>query len=138
MRALCASEQPHLYSRPCLSQVLRSNPNAIIILAAPTNSAADLLAERILDAGRPPSELLRVQAYSRDKDLVPLKLLEDQCMSNWDDVAGAFVLPHKSIIMARGKRVVAVTCAMAGKVCELRGMTLSHFSSLQLPLCLMP
>ena len=95
--------------------MLKSNPNAKIILSAPTNSAADLLAERLLDAGRPPSELLRIHAYSRDRKAVPPKLL-DASMSNWDDKAGAFLLPNKSVITAKAKRAVSVTCAIAGKV----------------------
>jgi hypothetical protein len=47
------------------SQLLRTDTRARLLLVAPSNSAADQLFERLLDAGRPHSELFRVVAFTR-------------------------------------------------------------------------
>jgi hypothetical protein len=44
------------------TQVLKLHPSSRLLLIAPSNNAADLLAERLLAAGRPKSEMARVQA----------------------------------------------------------------------------
>jgi hypothetical protein len=43
-------------------QVLRLLPLSRLLLVAPSNLAADLLAQRLLGSGRPQSEMLRVRA----------------------------------------------------------------------------
>jgi hypothetical protein len=43
-------------------QVLRLQPSSRVLLMAPSNNAADLLAQRLLAAGRPRSEMARVHA----------------------------------------------------------------------------
>lgn len=53
--------------------MLRSNPAARVLLLAPSNTAADQLALRLMGpgAGLAPSSVLRVNAYQRSKDDVP-------------------------------------------------------------------
>lgn len=78
MHAVCS---PQLWTC-CNPQVLRLLPDSRLLLAAPSNLAADLLALRLLQSGRPKSEMLRVCAYSRPKeDLMPG--LED--VTSYDD-----------------------------------------------------
>jgi hypothetical protein len=84
-----------------------------VLLVAPSNLAADLLAQRLLGSGCPPSEMLRVCAFSRAKeDLLPG--LEDVTL--YDDRACAFQLPSLQQVMASRVRVVVVTALMAAKV----------------------
>ncbi len=101
--------------QPCtpLHQVLRVYPSSKLLLAAPSNDAADLLALRLLGAGRPKSEILRINAYQRGKEALHEKLMD---VSTWDDGDGAFRLPERGEI--ERKRVVVVTCLMAAKVWE--------------------
>lgn len=94
-------------------QVLRVHASSRLLLVAPSNSAADLLALRVLDAGRPSSELLRVHAYQRPREDVDPKL-QEKAVCTWSDGDGAFLLPEAAAVMA--KRVVVVTCLMAAKV----------------------
>jgi hypothetical protein len=42
-------------------QVLRLLPQSRLLLVAPSNLAADLLAQRLLESGRPKSEMMRVR-----------------------------------------------------------------------------
>lgn len=46
----------------CVVQVLQLLPLSRLLLVAPSNLAADLLAQRLLGSGRPQSEMLRVRA----------------------------------------------------------------------------
>lgn len=82
-------------------------------MVAPSNLAADLLAERILDSGRPASEVRRVCAFARAKEDLPAKL---EGITYWDDRLQAFRLPSLQEITASRIRVVVVTALMAAKV----------------------
>lgn len=53
-----------------------------LLLVAPSNLAVDLLAHRLLAAGRPKSEMMRVCAFSRAKDDVLPEVLDITC---WDE-----------------------------------------------------
>lgn len=68
LAATLANPTPH---RPP-PQVLR-DPNARVLLLAPSNTAADQLALRLMGpgGGQPPSTLLRVNAYQRAREDVP-------------------------------------------------------------------
>jgi hypothetical protein len=93
--------------------VLRLLPESRLLLVAPTNLAADLLAQRLLASGRPKSELVRVCAFARPKaDLLPG--LED--VTCWDSRTCAFQLPSLQQLTANKIRVVVVTALMAAKV----------------------
>lgn len=94
-------------------QVLKLQPSARLLLVAPSNLAADLLAQRLLQAGRPKSEMMRVCAFSRPKEDLPPELLDVAC---WDDGVCAFKLPQLQDVVAKRVRVVVVTALMAAKV----------------------
>lgn len=95
------------------AQVLRLRPESRVLLVAPSNLAADLLAQRLLGSGRPKSDMLRVCAFSRPKeDLLPG--LEDVTLS--DSRSSAFQLPSLQQVTASRVRVVVVTAVMAAKV----------------------
>ena len=87
-------------------------PEVLILVAAPSNSAVDTVALRLLHHGLAPSELLRVNAFQRPRATVPAALM--QC-SRWSDEESAFTLPAGRDSL-RGKRVVAVTCSTAQKL----------------------
>ncbi|WIA14327.1 hypothetical protein OEZ85_002857 [Tetradesmus obliquus] len=106
------------------AQVLKLLPRSRLLLVAPSNLAADLLAQRLLASGRPKSEMLRICAFARPKeDLVP----ELEAVANWDGVECAFKLPSLAAVTASQKRVVVVTALMAGKLHAL-GVPAGHFS----------
>jgi hypothetical protein len=93
--------------------VLKLLPSSRLLLVAPSNLAADLLAQRLLKSGCPKSEMLRICAFSRPKeDLLP----DLDTVSNWSDAEQAFSLPPLASVMHNRKRVVVVTALMAGKV----------------------
>uniref|UniRef100_A0A383WFR0 RNA helicase n=1 Tax=Tetradesmus obliquus TaxID=3088 RepID=A0A383WFR0_TETOB len=106
------------------AQVLKLLPSSRLLLVAPSNLAADLLAQRLLAAGRPKSEMLRICAFARPKEDLPPELLEVTC---WDDAECAFKLPALAEVTASRKRVVVVTALMAGKLHAL-GVPAGHFS----------
>jgi len=60
----------YLYVLMCI-QVLKLIDNAHVLACAPSNAAADLLAERLLEHLPSSSNLLRMCAYSRDWISVP-------------------------------------------------------------------
>ena len=96
-------------------QVLRTSPSSRVLVCAPSNSAADLLALRVLGptGGRPKSEMLRVNAYQRSRADVPPELQE---VSPYDAAADAHVLPSVAMLTKPLVRVVVCTCLMAAKV----------------------
>eukprot|EP00615_Pteridomonas_danica_P016161 CAMPEP_0114384680 /NCGR_PEP_ID=MMETSP0102-20121206/5511_1 /TAXON_ID=38822 ORGANISM="Pteridomonas danica, Strain PT" /NCGR_SAMPLE_ID=MMETSP0102 /ASSEMBLY_ACC=CAM_ASM_000212 /LENGTH=249 /DNA_ID=CAMNT_0001541043 /DNA_START=1041 /DNA_END=1787 /DNA_ORIENTATION=+ len=65
-----------------------NNQNHILV-CAPSNTATDLILEKISDYFEP-SELLRIMAYSRDKKTVPPKILR---FTNWNAKEESFILP---------------------------------------------
>jgi len=92
-------------------QLLALQPSSRLLLVAPSNLAADLLALRLLQSGRPASEMLRVCAFSRPyEDL--LTGLEGVVLYHND----AFQLPSLQQLTANRLRVVVVTALMAAKV----------------------
>lgn len=94
-----------------LLQLLALQPSSCLLLVAPSNLAADLLALRLLQSGRPASEMLRVCAFSRPyEDLLPG--LEGVVLYH----NGAFQLPSLQQLTANRLRVVVVTALMAAKV----------------------
>ena len=87
-----------------------------VLVCAPSNSAADLLALRLLapGGGRPKSELLRVNAYARARAEVPEELRDVSIP--YDEVAEVHLLPSLSMLTAPLVRIVVCTCLMAAKV----------------------
>jgi hypothetical protein len=66
-------------------QVHKRSQATRLLLAAPSNWAADLLATRLFEKGLPRSSFIRVCAYNRDrKDLDQALYRPTEC-SNFDD-----------------------------------------------------
>jgi helicase MOV-10 len=103
-----------------IRQVLQKNPRAKILACAPSNSAADLIAERLC-AGLGADVLFRMYAPSRTKEQMPDKL-RNHVYTNSD---GNFSVP----LMATMKsfRVIVATCVAASMVSGI-GMPRGHFS----------
>ncbi|KAF7291968.1 RNA helicase [Mycena indigotica] len=100
-------------------QVLAANPNARIIACAPSNSAADLIATRLMSLGT--DALFRFYAPSRHKEQVDLKL-RDFTHTTAD---GHFSVPP----LARMKRFRAIvtTCVSASVISGI-GIPRGHYS----------
>ena len=108
-------------------QVLRATPSSRVLICAPSNSAADLLALRVLAGGRPSSEMLRINAYQRSRAEVPPGL---QGVSPYDEASDAHILPSASAMTRPLVRVVVCTCLMAAKVRVLKYRPLSRQASI--------
>ncbi|XP_017335051.1 putative helicase mov-10-B.1 isoform X1 [Ictalurus punctatus] len=104
-----------------IKQVNKSGPGVHVLACAPSNSACDLLCERLLgfvDAHR----LFRLYACSRDPRTVPLKLLK---YSNWLEMQDSFILPSKETLM--NYTIIVVTLITAGRLVS-GGIPVGHFT----------
>uniref|UniRef100_A0A672JMN7 RNA helicase n=1 Tax=Salarias fasciatus TaxID=181472 RepID=A0A672JMN7_SALFA len=104
-----------------MNQVSRADPTAHILACAPSNSAGDLICERLMthmDAHK----VYRVYATSRDPRSVPKNLLKH---SNWDEQQDGFVFPDKKTLMSY--TVVVTTLVSAGRLVS-GGIPVGHFS----------
>lgn len=102
-------------------QVTRKNPSAHILACAPSNSACDLLCER-LKPHLAPYQLYRMYATSRDSSSIPKGLLK---YCNWDEKQDLFVFPEKEILMKY--KVIVTTLFTAGRFVT-GGVPAGHFS----------
>ncbi|KAJ6572162.1 P-loop containing nucleoside triphosphate hydrolase protein [Mycena capillaripes] len=102
-----------------IQQVLAANPNARILACAPSNSAADLIASRLMSLTT--DALFRFYAPSRHKDQVSLELRE----YTYAKPDGHFSVPP----LARMKRfrVVVTTCVSASVVSGI-GIPRGHYT----------
>uniref|UniRef100_A0A8B9H6G8 RNA helicase n=1 Tax=Astyanax mexicanus TaxID=7994 RepID=A0A8B9H6G8_ASTMX len=103
-----------------IKQVM-SGTVAHVLACAPSNSACDLLCERLLryvDG----HHLYRLCASSRDPRTMPQKLLKH---SNWDEGQDSFILPSKETLM--GYSVIVVTLITAGRLVS-GGVLVGHFT----------
>lgn len=103
-----------------IRQILTNQPDAKILACAPSNSAADIIAERL---GRFLSkrQLFRMNAPTRQKDTLRSQLL-DFSRLNPD---GTFYVPRKEELMTF--RVVVSTCVSASVMYGI-GMENGHFT----------
>ncbi|XP_026778492.3 putative helicase mov-10-B.1 isoform X1 [Pangasianodon hypophthalmus] len=104
-----------------IKQVNKSGPGVHVLACAPSNSACDLLCERLLgfvDAHR----LFRLYASSRDPRTVPQKLLK---YSNWVEGQASFILPSKKTLM--DYTIIVVTLITAGRLVS-GGIPVGHFT----------
>lgn len=121
-------------------QLLLANPSTTILATAPSNSAADLLARKLIESNQLRSgQLLRLNALSRSKKDIPDPVLES---SYWCD--GQFKFPSVDVLSiseveynrrVRGQnpvrplkdyRVVVATCVTASVPYQL-GLPRGHF-----------
>ncbi|KAJ7150890.1 P-loop containing nucleoside triphosphate hydrolase protein [Mycena crocata] len=102
-----------------IRQVLSADPQARILACAPSNSAADLIASRLMALST--DELFRFYAPSRNKDQVDLELRE----YTYTKPDGHFSVPP----LARMKRfrVVVTTCVSASVVSGI-GIPRGHYT----------
>ncbi|KII91294.1 hypothetical protein PLICRDRAFT_105552 [Plicaturopsis crispa FD-325 SS-3] len=101
-----------------IRQVLRQNPNVRILACAPSNSAADLIAERLLDLS--PDEMFRFYAPCRNKSQILDKLEPYTSRSE-----AHFSVPPMS--QMKRFRVIVSTCVSAAMPHGI-GMPRGHFS----------
>lgn len=104
-----------------MNQVSRADPSARILACAPSNSACDLLCERLM-VHMDPYQVYRVYASSRDPRTVPQQLLK-HC--NWDQRQDAFVLPDTEILMKY--TILVTTMVTAGRLVS-GGIPVGHFN----------
>ncbi|XP_040888869.1 putative helicase mov-10-B.2 isoform X2 [Toxotes jaculatrix] len=104
-----------------MNQVSRADPSAHILACAPSNSACDLLCERLM-VHMDPYQVYRVYASSRDPSSVP-KHLQKYC--NWDQRQDGFVFPEKEILMKY--TIIVTTMVTAGRLVS-GGIPIGHFT----------
>ncbi|XP_070758397.1 putative helicase mov-10-B.1 [Enoplosus armatus] len=102
-------------------QVNKADPTARILACAPSNSACDLLCERLM-VHMDPHQVYRMYASSRDPRTVP-KLLLKYC--NWDQGQDAFVFPDKGLLMKY--TIIVTTMVTAGRLVS-GGIPVGHFT----------
>lgn len=121
-------------------QLLLANPTTTILATAPSNSAADLLARKLLESNQlRPGQLLRLNALSRASVGIPNSVLECSFLSD-----GHFKFPSVDVLSSseveynrrvRGQnpvralkdyRVVVSTCVTASVPYQL-GLPRGHF-----------
>uniref|UniRef100_A0A8C4I5S1 RNA helicase n=1 Tax=Dicentrarchus labrax TaxID=13489 RepID=A0A8C4I5S1_DICLA len=98
-----------------------SDPSAHILACAPSNSACDLLCERLM-VHMERHQVYRLYASSRDPNTVPKDLLK-HC--NWDQSQEAFVFPDKGNLMKY--TIVVTTMITAGRLVSI-GIPVGHFT----------
>ncbi|KAJ8260425.1 hypothetical protein GJAV_G00181950 [Gymnothorax javanicus] len=104
-----------------IKQVHKTDPSAHILACAPSNSATDLLCERLLEHVGP-HLLYRLYASSRDSRTVPKSLLK---CCNLDESQDGFVFPAKETLMCY--KIMVTTVVTAGKLVT-GGLPEGHFS----------
>lgn len=99
-------------------QVCQHVPGAKILAVAPSDVAADIVCERLAARLRP-SELFRLNWYSRRFESLKIALLPYSC---WDAEAGLFSLPEDPdpYTFVRSRQVVVCICAASGLLPLLR------------------
>ncbi|KAK1734945.1 MOV10-like RNA helicase [Skeletonema marinoi] len=87
-----------------------SDPNAKILICAPSNTATDVVVERLAPYVST-REMIRIMAFSREKRAVP-----DSVMSytNYDEETDSFVMPEVEDLM--NYKIVAVTISYGGRL----------------------
>ncbi|KAL4648422.1 putative helicase MOV-10 isoform X3 [Arapaima gigas] len=104
-----------------IKQVEKRYPSAHILASAPSNSASDLLCERLL-AHVDAHKVYRMYSSSRNPADVPVKLL-DCC--NWDEDQDGFVYPSKETLMQY--KILVTTALTAGRLVT-GGFPRDHFT----------
>ena len=99
----------------CIAQLLKKEQGPVRILAcAPSNSAADLLAQR-LAVTMDPSDMYRLNAVSRDFNTIP-ESLRRFCSFDAADAEQCVLLPRSDILR---RQLVVATCISAATLYSL-------------------
>ena len=93
-------------------QLLRRDVNVKVLACTPSNTAADLLVERLSDAGLDPDQLYRLNAYSREEEIP-------------EDVQAFSIIPKHAKVLTY--RVVLSTCSSASML-QAWNVPVGHFS----------
>ncbi|XP_019633546.1 PREDICTED: putative helicase mov-10-B.1 [Branchiostoma belcheri] len=96
-----------------IKQVYRLHPKSVILACAPSNSAADLLAQRIIREAQIRRSLFRMNAPSRSSNTLPQDLRDARCCNY--DTSGEVYFPSKEEIMQK-YRIVVTTVVTAGRL----------------------
>nr|XP_046239070.1 putative helicase mov-10-B.1 isoform X2 [Scatophagus argus] len=104
-----------------MNQVSRAAPSTHILACAPSNSACDLLCERLM-VNMDPHQVYRLYASSRDPNSVPKNLLK---YCNWDETQDGFVFPDKGSLMKY--KIIVSTMITAGRLVSGR-IPVGHFT----------
>jgi helicase MOV-10 len=88
-----------------------SSPNFRLLVCAPSNTAVDLILQRLAEYLQP-DEMLRILAFSRDKSTVPPDVMKYSYFCNEQN---GFVIPPNNDIV-KSKKVVCVTLSTGGKL----------------------
>ena len=87
-----------------------SDSNAKILVCAPSNTATDVVVERLASYVSP-REMIRVMAFSREKRTVPDSIVK---YTNYDEETDSFVMPDVEDL--ESYKIVAVTISSGGKL----------------------
>lgn len=93
-----------------MHQVSKADPLSRILACAPSNSAGDLLCERLM-VHMDPHRIYRMYASSRNPRTVPADLLK---YCNWDKREDKFVFPEKKTLMKY--TIIVTTLVTAGRL----------------------
>ncbi|XP_069798041.1 putative helicase MOV-10 isoform X2 [Narcine bancroftii] len=104
-----------------IKQVLVYTPNAHILACAPSNSATDLLCQRIRKTVDK-RNIYRLHAISRGSDIIPADVKE---CSNWNESKKSYEFPSKNILMKY--QVIITTLITAGRLASAK-FPPGHFS----------
>ncbi|XP_078384845.1 putative helicase MOV-10 [Oculina patagonica] len=107
-----------------IKQVHSQIESSVILACAPENSAADLLAERLL-AHVDKSKMFRMYATSRPWDFVP-QALKDARVVNFDFVSHEVYYPSKEDLMSN-YRIIVTTLVTAGRLVSAK-FPRTHFT----------
>ena len=93
-------------------QLVRRDVNVKVLACTPSNTAADLLVERLSDAGLDPDQLYRLNAYSREEEIP-------------EDVQAFSIIPRHAKVLTY--RVVLSTCSSTSML-QAWNVPVGHFS----------
>ena len=91
-------------------QTAKANPSSRILVCAPSNTATDLIVQRLAPYFGT-GEMIRLLAFTRDRRTVPNDIMNFCYFSESDN---AFISPPQDVVQK--KRIVAVTVASGGKL----------------------